>query len=176
MTRMNPSLSPTKPHSCDSMSSLDTAPLLNSSKWLIKALFQESSPRFLHLNVQAVCMERLTRSHGGCTRLIQKSNLPPYQELWSALINLNPLFRDLCPLQKDNQPSERTAVPQCLWMTLVTSLMSTCTITEQQMKQSTRNTCSNVWPSNTGSKSFTTIVIMEGSQTRLLWMMSGWHT
>ena len=44
-----------------------------------QALFQENLPRFLHLNVQAVCMERLTGSHGGCTKLIQKSNRIPYQ-------------------------------------------------------------------------------------------------
>ena len=55
------------------MSSLDTAHLLNSSKWLSKALFQESSPRFRHLNDQAVCMEKLTGSRGGHTRLIQKT-------------------------------------------------------------------------------------------------------
>ena len=84
--------------SCDSMSSSDIAPLLNSSKWLSKASYLENLPRFLHLNAQAVSMERLTESHGVCTKLTQKSNCQLYQELWLASTNSNPPFRALCPL------------------------------------------------------------------------------
>ena len=116
-----PLLSLTKLPSGDFMRNLDTAPLLNSSKWPNMALFQENLSRFLHLNVQAVCMERLIESSGGCTKLTQRSNRLPYQEPWLALTNSNPLFRDSCPFRKDSL--------RCLWTMLVTSLTSACTTT-----------------------------------------------
>ena len=75
------------------MSSLAIAPSLNSSKWLSKASSQENLQRSLLLNAQAVSTERLTGSHGGHTKLTRKSNRQPYQELWSASTNSNPLFQ-----------------------------------------------------------------------------------
>ena len=86
------------------MSSLAIAPSLNSNKWLSKASSQENLQRSLLLNVQAVFTGRLTESRGECTKLTQKSNRQPYQELWSALTNLSPLF--FVPIAK-GQPTVR---------------------------------------------------------------------
>ena len=113
---------------------------INSSKWLSTASSQENLQRSLLLNVQAVFVGRLTESRGECTKLTQKSNRQPYQELWSALTNLNPLFRALYPLQKGNLRSEGIEVRRCSWTTRATSHTSTCTNTSQRTKQSTRNT------------------------------------
>ena len=89
-----------------------------------QSIIPKNSPRFLHLNVQAVSMERLTGSHGGHTKLIQKSNRQPYQELWSASTSSNPLFQGSCLLQKHNLQSKSIAVLQCLWTMQATSLTS----------------------------------------------------
>ena len=132
--------------------------------------------RSLLLNAQAISTGRLTESHGECTKLTQKSNRQPYQELWSALTNSNPLFQASYPLKKGNRRSEGIEVRRCSWTMQVTSRMSTCTNTSQRTKQSTRNTRSSALPSNTGYESSITIVIMEDSPTKPLWTMFGHRT
>ena len=91
------------------MSSLAIAPSLNSSKWLSKASSQENLQRSLLRNAQAVSTGRLTGSHGKRTKMTQKSNRQPYQELWSALTNSNPLFQASYPLLKGNLQSASIA-------------------------------------------------------------------
>ena len=120
-------------------------------------------------------MVRLTASHCRRTKLIQKLSRQPFQELWSASTNSNPLFRDSCPLQKDNQQSASIVVLRCFWTTQAISPMFTCTTTSQRMKRSTQNMHSNAWRNNTGCASSITIATMEGSLTKRLWMTFVWH-
>ena len=130
----------------------------------------------LLLNAQAAFMGRITASPGEHIKSTQKSNRQPYQELWSALTNLNPPFRASCPLQKGNRRSEGIEARRCLWIMPRISRTSTCTNTSQRTKQSTQNMRLSALPNSTEYGFSITIAIMEDSPTKHLWTMFGRRT